>query len=50
MENLWYNKHRHNYAYSLSSSHKSKYNKKEMIYYDWYLRNKKYKEQQNVHR
>ena len=42
MENLWYNKHRHNYAYSLSSSHKSKYNKKEMIYYDWYLRNKKY--------
>ena len=29
MENLWYNKHRNNYAYSLSSSYKSKYNKKE---------------------
>lgn len=27
MENLWYNKHRNNYAYSLSANHKSKYNK-----------------------
>ena len=28
MENLWYNKHRNNYIYSLPQSHKSKYNKK----------------------
>ena len=28
MKNLWYNKHRNNYIYSLPQSHKSKYNKK----------------------
>ena len=41
---ILYNNHKSRYQKNYSNIRKSKYNKKEMIWYDWYLRNQKYTE------